>query len=51
MELLLMHNGSYCGEIANGIGSGKRLRIVQRAKELNVRLTNANAKAKKESSE
>ena len=51
MELLLMHNGTYCGEIANGIGSGKRLRIVQRAKEMNVRLTNANAKAKKESTE
>jgi len=51
MELLLMNNRIYCGEIAQGICVGKRLRIVQRAKELNVKLTNAQAKAKKESAE
>ena len=51
IELLLMNNRTYCGEIAQGISVGKRLRIVQRAKELNVRLTNAQAKAKKESAE
>ena len=51
MELLLMNNRVYCGEIAQGICVGKRLRIVQRAKELNVKLTNAQAKAKKESAE
>mmetsp|Transcript_17480 Transcript_17480/g.29422 ORF Transcript_17480/g.29422 Transcript_17480/m.29422 type:complete len:82 (-) Transcript_17480:157-402(-) len=51
VELLLMNNRIYCGEIAHNISSGKRLRIVQRAKELNVRLTNAQAKAKKESAE
>ena len=51
MELLLMNNGTYCGEIAQGICVAKRLRIVQRCKELNVRLTNAQAKSKKESTE
>merc|ERR1711934_1048390 len=51
MELLLMNNRTHCGEIAQGISVGKRLKIVQRAKELNVRLTNAQAKAKKESTE
>ena len=51
VELLLMNNRTYCGEIAQGISSGKRLRIVARAKELNARLTNAQAKAKKESTE
>merc|ERR1712166_635892 len=51
IELLLMNNRTYCGEIAQGISPGKRLRIVARAKELNVRLTNAQAKAKKESTE
>ena len=51
IELLLMNNRTYCGEIAQNISVGKRLRIVQRAKELNVRLTNAQAKAKKESTE
>merc|ERR1712083_553184 len=50
-ELLLMNNRTYCGEIAQGICAAKRLRIVQRCKELNVRLTNAQAKAKKESTE
>ena len=50
-EHLLMNNKVYCGEIAQGISVSKRLRIVQRCKELNVRLTNANAKAKKESTE
>ena len=51
LELLLMNNKTYCGEIAQRIGVSKRLRIVQRAKELNVRLTNAQAKSKKESTE
>merc|ERR1712091_466040 len=51
LELLLMNNKVYCGEISQRIGVSKRLRIVQRAKELNVRLTNAQAKAKKESTE
>merc|ERR1712167_533218 len=51
IELLLMNNRTYCGEISQRIGVSKRLRIVQRAKELNVRLTNAQAKSKKESTE
>jgi large subunit ribosomal protein L32e len=51
LELLLMNNKTYCGEISQRIGVSKRLRIVQRAKELNVRLTNAKAKSKKESTE
>merc|ERR1711939_84790 len=51
LELLLMNNRHYCGEISQRIGVGKRLRIVQRAKELAVRLTNAQAKSKKESTE
>ena len=51
VELLLMNNRIFCGEIAQNIGAAKRLRIVQRAKELNVRLTNGTAKAKKESAE
>merc|ERR1711918_2581 len=50
-ELLLMNNKTYCGEIAQRISVNKRLRIVQRCKELNVRLTNAQAKAKKESND
>merc|ERR1712196_304621 len=33
---LLLNNKHYCGEISQRIGVGKRLRIVQRAKELAV---------------
>ena len=51
LELLLMNNRTYCGEISQRIGVQKRLKMVQRAKELNVRLTNAQAKSKKESTE
>merc|ERR1711887_335032 len=51
IELLLMNNRTHCGEIAQGISVGKRLKIVQRAKEMNVKLTNSQAKAKKESTE
>merc|ERR1712166_327595 len=51
LEILLMNNRVFCAEIAQNIGTSKRLRIVQRARELNVRLTNANAKARKETTE
>ena len=51
IEMLLMNNRVYCGEIATGISAPKRLRIIARAKELNVRLTNGSAKTKKESAE
>lgn len=44
LELLLMNNRVYSGELAKNLSSRKRERIVQRAKELNVRLTNAKAK-------
>merc|ERR1712195_201206 len=51
MEILLMNNRVFCAEIAQNISTNKRLRIVQRARELNVRLTNATAKARKETTE
>ncbi len=51
LELLLMQNHAFVGEIAHNISSRKRLAIVERAKELNVALTNANARLKKKESE
>merc|ERR1711935_377589 len=51
LDMLLMNNRTYCGEIANAIGAAKRLRIVQKAREMNVRLTNGVAKARKETTE
>ena len=48
LELLLMNNRVYAGEIAHNISAKKRVQIVKRAAELNVRLTNARGKVKTE---
>jgi large subunit ribosomal protein L32e len=44
LELLLMNNRVYAGEIASNLSARKRKTIVQRAKQLNVSLTNAKAR-------
>jgi len=36
-----MNNDKYCAEIGATVGTQKRIQIIQRAKELRVRLTNA----------
>ena len=51
MELLLMNNRTHCAEIAQNISSAKRKRIIARARQLNVRLTNGTAKLRKVSAE
>merc|ERR1712032_1747481 len=51
IELLLMNTRTHAGEIAQNISARNRKSIVARAKELNVRLTNAQAKLKKTSAE
>ncbi len=48
LEVLLMNNRIYCGELAHNIGAKTRKVIVQRAAELNVKLTNAKGKLVRE---
>lgn len=48
LEILLMNNRKYAGEIAHSISAKTRVAIIERAKELNVRLLNDDARVKKE---
>ncbi|KAH8429540.1 60S ribosomal protein L32 [Aspergillus melleus] len=40
VELLLMHNRTYAAEIGHAVSSRKRVDIIQKAKELGVKVTN-----------
>ena len=44
LELLLMNNRTYCGEIAHAVGGTLRKTLIKRAAELNVVLTNSKGK-------
>lgn len=48
LELLLMHSGKYAASVAHGVSSKKRIEIVQRAKIIGVKVTNAAAKLRTE---
>lgn len=48
LNLLLMHSGKYAAVVAHGVSSKKRIEIVQRAKILGVKVTNAAAKLRTE---
>ena len=43
LELLMMHNNTYCAEIAHGVSSKKRVEILKRADELSIRVINGAA--------
>ncbi|ORX90234.1 60S ribosomal protein L32 [Basidiobolus meristosporus CBS 931.73] len=44
LEVLLMQNRTYAAEIAHNVSSKNRISIVERAQQLNVKVTNANAR-------
>lgn len=44
VEVLLMHNRTYAAEIAHNVSSKKRIAIIKRATELDVKVTNPHAR-------
>jgi large subunit ribosomal protein L32e len=44
LNLLLMHNRTYAAEIAHNVSSKKRVAILERAAQLNVKVINAGAR-------
>lgn len=46
VDLLLMHTDVYAAEIAHNVSSRKRVAIIEKARKLNVKVTNGDAKVR-----
>ena len=44
LEILIMHKDSYAAEVGHSVGAKKRIAIVNRARELGIKLTNGHAR-------
>jgi large subunit ribosomal protein L32e len=51
LELLLMHNRSFSALVAKNVSSKKRIAICERAKQLDIKVINANARVKTQENE
>jgi len=51
LEILMMQNRTYCAEIAHSVSSRKRIAILERAAQLDIKVTNPGARVKVEETE